>query len=153
MLQGGGIAMKLNIDEILDLYFQGYYLRDILSVIPGTKENKEEIKKTYRKKKKIVTPKKVVNKDKYSTTLSILDIKENEAIRFNKAIKSNTNLVAGRIYNILVPTNGNRKTEKYFEGELVEEMNRFIILKHKFGYCETFLKVDIVSGLYQIREA
>ena len=41
MLQGGGIAMKLNIDEILDLYFKGYYLKDILSVIPGTKENKE----------------------------------------------------------------------------------------------------------------
>lgn len=145
--------MKLNIDEILDLYFQGYYLKDILSVIPGTKENKEEAKKTYRQKKKVITPKKVVNKDKYSTTLSSLDIKENEAIRFNKAIKSNTNLVAGRTYNILVPTNGNRKAEKYFEGELVEEMNRFIILKHKFGYCETFLKVDIVAGLYQIREA
>lgn len=144
------------IDEILYLYFQGFYLNDILNAI---KNNQEQQKKTGNGKAK--NKNSPITKDqcidlsipstKYPQPFTKLDIKEHEAIQFNKALAGRLDLVPGATYQIIEPKG--KKLKVCFIGTFKEESSRYVRLEHKHGYSETFLKSDLISGEYLIREA
>ncbi len=148
--------MNSIIDEILYLYFQGFYFNDILNAI---KNNQKQQNKTgngkARNKKSPITKDQCIDlsipKAKYPQSFTKLDVKEYEAIQFNKALSEELDLVPGVAYQIFEPKG--KKLKICFIGTFKEESSRYIRLEHKHGYSETFLKSDLISGEYLIREA
>lgn len=65
----------------------------------------------------------------------------------------NVNLKLGQVYKVQIAKNEQRKDYKeHFEGIMVQDNKDTITLKHKRGYCETFLKADLLIGEYKISE-
>lgn len=146
--------MNSIIDEILYLYFQGFYFNDILNAI---KNNQKQQNKTgngkARNKKSPITKDQCIDLSmpgtKYPQSFTKLDVKEYEAIQFNKALAGRLDLVPGTTYQIIEPKG--KKLKVCFIGKFKEESSRYVRLEHKHGYSETFLKSDLISGEYLIR--
>ncbi len=148
--------MDAIIDEILYLYFKGYYINDILNSIKinQCKEEKMQSKKIEKKKAKVIKESYIEfgpPKTKPPKSFTKLDIEEHEALVFNKALKGKLNLTPGSMYKVF--TTKRKKSTICFIGEFKEQNERHIRLKHKLGYSETFLKSDLISGEYLIKEA
>lgn len=144
------------VDEVLYLYFEGYYLNEILNGIKDNQKKRMKAKKIATKHKPApITQNQCIDlgivKSKYPKSFTKLDIKEHEAIQFNKVLSENLDLVPGVKYKILEPKGKGLKI--CFIGEFKEQGAKYIRLIHKHGYSETFLKSDLLSGEYLIREA
>lgn len=58
----------------------------------------------------------------------------------------------GMEYEVFMDNQVNVKLTDYFRGVFIQDTPRHITLKHKFGYCQSFLKADILMGEIQIKE-
>ncbi len=58
----------------------------------------------------------------------------------------------GAKYEVKFNSSEKNKHDGIFIGHLLQETKRYITLKCKLGYCECFLKVDLLRGEVQIRE-
>lgn len=63
------------------------------------------------------------------------------------------NLKLGQVYKVQIAKNEQRKNYvNHFEGVMVQDNKNTVVLRHKRGYCETFLKTDLLIGEYKIAE-
>lgn len=63
------------------------------------------------------------------------------------------NLKLGQVYKVQIAKNEQRKNYiEHFEGIMVQDNKNTVVLKHKMGYCETFLKSDLLIGEYKFEE-
>lgn len=154
--------MKSKVDEVVELYFEGYHVNEILAAMA---ENKN-VKVKKKKEKKIIIKKPEVRqitreecldlclpKLVYPEGYSNLDIKECEAIRFSRELKKDLNLKIEGLYQILTPKHGNKKLDSCFIGYLKEVNPRFIRLQSIKGYSVTYQNYDLISGNVLIKEA
>ena len=62
-------------------------------------------------------------------------------------------LNVGQAYKVKRKSNEQKnKYVDHFKGIMVQDNKNNIVLKHKMGYCETFLKADLLIGEYKIKE-
>lgn len=59
----------------------------------------------------------------------------------------------GKKYRLIGADKDKRVEPLNFTGVLVQETEDFFVIKHKLGYCESFLKKDYLLGDYKIKEA
>lgn len=151
--------MKATIDEVVELYFEGHRVNEIMAAMKENKEVKQKktTKSHIKKQKKPIIKEQYIDfsipKQDYPEALKKLDIKEREAIEFNRALKAKGKLTIGKVYEVLIPKHGNGKKDLSFKGVLKEENSRLIRLEHERGYSGNYLKSDLITGYYLIKEA
>lgn len=151
------------VDEVVDLYFEGYGFNEIIAaVIPGKKCGR-------CKKSKLPTPE-FYNKDKTQADglqvyckacrkiishgeyiKKVKHQKQPEPVISKNTLKS---LVfdEGRVYTVSIKERN--KVIKEFEGELVSQTDNYITLKHHIhNYFTSFQKVDFIIGARKITAA
>ena len=102
---------------------------------------KDEIKLKQQKKEELR------NKKEEEIYKRLISIPENEGLQLNK-IK----VQLGQVYEI-APPKIRKKEQSCFKGVLIQETKNHITLKNKNGIRETFLKVDLLLKIYEIKEA
>ncbi len=73
----------------------------------------------------------------------------------NALIKSDIEKIAYKdncLYEIMKPSRAKGDNAENFKGVLIYQDEDFILLKHKLGYKECFIKVDFKTGEYLIEE-
>lgn len=64
---------------------------------------------------------------------------------------ANMELKVGTSYKVIMPVK--RKLTTVFEGILISQTDRYIVLRHnKHGYLESFMKVDFFTGERELKE-
>lgn len=88
------------------------------------------------------------NKRKYSAGEHVI-AKATVIPTLTRDMLANMELNLGGTYEIIQK---DKKTTTKFRGILVNQTDRFITLKHKFGYLESFLKADFATGERKLKE-
>lgn len=65
---------------------------------------------------------------------------------------TSVNLEIGKEYEAFMPKQENAKLDDYFKGIFIQDTSRHITLKNKLGYCQSFLKADILIKIIQVKE-
>ncbi|MGJ0847447.1 hypothetical protein ACR77J_12220 [Tissierella praeacuta] len=65
---------------------------------------------------------------------------------------SEIKLKIGKEYEVFMPKQENAKLDDFFKGILIQDTPRHITLKNKLGYCQSFLKADILMKIVQVKE-
>ena len=150
--------MNAIIDEVLYLYSLGYQLKDILQSIKNNKNIESEnvnTKINCKKERDIKVEEQYIDlgveKSPYPESYTKLAIEEHQAVQFNQVLRKRIDLTPGLIYKIF--TTKRKKIVICFIGEFKGQTSTHIRLQHRHGYSETFLKSDLISGEYLIKEA
>ncbi|MSU01894.1 hypothetical protein [Tissierella pigra] len=61
-------------------------------------------------------------------------------------------LEIGKEYEVFMPKQESQKLDDYFKGVFIQDTTRHITLKNKLGYCQSFLKADILIGIIKVKE-
>jgi hypothetical protein len=100
------------------------------------------------------------NYSEYQELVKQKDEKEEEI--FNRLVNEkvvagvyikDVKLNVGQAYKVQIAVNKQKGLYvDHFQGVMVQDNKNNIVLKHKRGYCETFLKADLLIGEYKIKE-
>lgn len=61
-------------------------------------------------------------------------------------------LKLGKEYEVFMPKQENAKLDDYFKGIFIQDTPRHITIENKLGYCQSFLKADILMGIVKVKE-
>lgn len=80
------------------------------------------------------------------------ETKDYSADLIRKDLASQSNYKTNTKYEVQLRVDAKNKFEGTFVGFLVQETKDHITLRCKSGYCQSFLKVDLLRGEHPIRE-